>query len=55
MKKLLHQFERKMKTRFYYEPLGRPIDYQKAVYEQAKQYAKLVKGEIAEYKPLQMR
>ena len=55
LKKLLHQFERKMKTRFYYEPLGRPIDYQKAVYEQAKQYAKLIKGEIGEYKPLQMQ
>ena len=37
MKKLLQQFERKMKTRFYYESLGRPIDYQKAIYEQAKQ------------------
>ena len=55
LKKLLHQFERKMKTRFYYEPLGRPIDYQKAVYEQAKQYAKLIKGEIRDYKPLQMQ
>jgi CRISPR-associated protein Cas1 len=55
LKKLLHQFERKMKTRFYYDPLRRPIDYQKAIYEQAKQYAKLIKGEIAEYKPLQMQ
>ncbi len=55
LKKLLHQFERKMKTRFYYEPLGRPIDYQKAIYEQAKQYARLIKGDIEEYKPLQMQ
>jgi len=55
LKKLLQQFERKMKTRFYYEPLGRPIDYQKAIYEQAKQYAKRIKDEIAEYKPLQMQ
>ena len=55
LKKLLHQFERKMKTRFFYEPLGRPIDYQKAIYEQAKQYAKLIKGEIADYRPLQMQ
>ena len=55
LKKLLHQFERKMKTRFYYSPLGRPINYQKAIYEQTKQYAKLIKGEIDDYRPLQMQ
>ncbi len=55
LKKLLQQFERKLKTRFYYEPLGRSIDYHKAIHEQARQYAKFIKGEIAEYKPLQMK
>ena len=55
MKKLLHQFERKMRTKFFYEPLGRPIDYHKAIYEQARQYSRLVRGEVAEYRPLTMQ
>ena len=55
LKKLLHQFERKMKTKFFYEPLGRNIDYHKALYEQAKLYAKVIKGEVESYKPLRMQ
>ena len=55
LKKLLHQFERKMKTKFFYEPLGRTIDYSKALHEQARLYARVIKGEVERYKPLQMQ
>ena len=55
LKRLLQQFERKLKTRFYYRILNRNIDYERAIFEQARLYVKVIKGERETYIPLQLQ
>jgi CRISPR-associated protein Cas1 len=55
MKKVIEQFERKMTTMFFYEPLKQRISYHKAIMEQTRHFVKYLRGETTEYRPLQMR
>ena len=52
MKRVIENFERKMAASLYYAPLERKVTYQEAMVGQARQYRKVVEGEIREYQPL---
>lgn len=55
LKKVIQAFEKKLQTEFYYEPLDRVITYEKAIFEQARQYRKVVEEEIKTYVPLVLK
>jgi CRISPR-associated protein Cas1 len=55
LKKLLQQFERKLKTRFHYNILNRTVDYERVILEQVRLYVKVIKGERDTYIPLQLQ
>ncbi len=55
LKKVIAAFEKKLQTEFYYEPLQRRISYEKAMFEQARLYRKVVEGEIKTYTPLVLK
>lgn len=55
LKKVIQAFEKKLQTEFYYEPLDRKITYEKAIFEQAKHYRKVVEQEIKTYIPLVLK
>ncbi len=52
LKKVISGFEKKLETEFYYEPLEKRITYEKAIFEQAWQYRRLIEGETKTYIPL---
>lgn len=55
LKKVIQSFEKKLQTEFYYEPLDRTITYEKAIFEQARQYRKVIEEEIKTYVPLVLK
>ncbi len=55
LKRVISSFEKKLQTEFYYEPLERRISYEKAILEQARQYRRVVEGELSTYVPLTLK
>ncbi len=55
LKKVIAQFERKLATRFTYEPEDRKITYSEAITKQARQYRLCVEGGANTYTPLVLR
>ncbi len=55
LKKVISAFEKKLQTEFYYEPIGKRISYEKAIFEQARMYRKVIEGEIKTYVPLVLK
>ncbi len=55
LKKVIQAFEKKLQTEFYYEPLDKVITYEKAIFEQARQYRKVIEEEIKTYVPLVLK
>lgn len=55
LKKVIAQFERKIATRFTYEPEDRKITYAEALVRQARQYRLCVEGSADSYVPLALR
>ncbi len=54
-KRVIENFERKLTTKFFYEPLQQQITYEDALYAQARQYRKVIEGEAALYEPLLLK
>lgn len=55
LKVVISQFEKKLDTEFYYEPLKKRISYKRAILEQAKNFALYIREERLEYKPVLMQ
>ena len=55
LKKVIAQFERKIATRFTYEPEDRKITYTEALVRQARQYRLCVEGSADSYVPLALQ
>ncbi|MHB1661192.1 MAG: CRISPR-associated endonuclease Cas1 [bacterium] len=55
IKKVLAQFERKLDTEAYYQPLEKNITYKDLFFEQAKHFKMVINGEESNYKPLTQR
>ena len=55
LKVIISQFEKKLDTEFYYEPLKKRISYKRAILEQAKNFALYIREERLEYKPVLMQ
>jgi len=54
-KRVLENFERKLATEFYYQPLERQLTYSEALIEQAAMYRQLVEGKREKYEPLLLK
>ncbi|RRD69554.1 MULTISPECIES: CRISPR-associated endonuclease Cas1 [unclassified Desulfovibrio] len=54
-RKVLVAFSRKMETEFFHHQAGRHMSYADALIFQARQYRRLVEGEIDAYSPLMLR
>mgnify|MGYP005840257947 CR=1 FL=1 len=52
LKKVISNFEKKLETPIYYQPLMRQISYKRLINEQAKHFKRVLNGEEADYKPL---
>lgn len=55
LNKVIENFERKLTTKFYYEPYDRKITYAEALTAQAGQYRKLTEGSLAVYEPILLK
>lgn len=51
----LREFSERLQAAFTHPLAGRPLTYQKCLEVQARQVAKLIMGEVAEYRPLRVR
>ncbi len=51
-KRVLENFEKKLTTKFFYEPLQQQITYEDALYAQAMRYRKVIEGDSTLYEPL---
>lgn len=54
-KKVITAFEKKMQNEFYHPLAERRLTYSDALIFQARQYRRLIEGEVAEYHPLLLR
>lgn len=54
-RKVIEGFERKLSTEFHYSASNENITYSKALVMQARQFRRLIEGEIVEYRPLLLR
>ena len=52
LKKVISQFEKKLETKVYYEPLNEQLSYKRIMREQINQFKRVVNQEQLEYKPL---
>ena len=53
--KVIFEVMQRLQTRFTHPLAGRPLSYQKCFEVQARQVAKLVSGELVQYRPLRVR
>ncbi len=51
LKKVISQFEKKLNTMIFYEPLKKQISYKTLIREQVKHFKRLLNGEEYDYKP----
>lgn len=52
LKKVISQFEKKMDTDIYYQPLGTSVSYKRVMREQVRHFKRVIQGEEEFYKPL---
>ncbi len=52
LKTVLAQFEKKLNSEIFYEPLGKRVSYKRVIFEQAKNFAAYIRDERIEYKPV---
>lgn len=52
IKKVIPQFEKKLDSQIFYEPLNRQTSYRRVIREQIKQFKRVIKEEESFYKPL---
>lgn len=52
LKKVISQFEKKLDTDIYYQPLGTSISYKRVMREQIRHFKRVIQGEEEYYKPL---
>lgn len=55
LKKVLTAFSKKMETEFFHPQAERSMNYSNALIFQAKQYRRLIEGELDVYQPLMLR
>ncbi|HZK19570.1 MAG TPA: CRISPR-associated endonuclease Cas1, partial [Treponemataceae bacterium] len=55
LKKVIKQFEDKMNSQLYYEPLAKKISYQRIMIEQGKIYKRVILGEEKNYTPFSFK
>lgn len=53
--KVIARLEKRYETSLYYEPVGDSINYKRIIRNQVKHYKRVLNGEEAVYKPLQIR
>ena len=54
-KRVLTAFSKKLETEFFHPAVGKQISYNDALVFQARQFRRLVEGEVSEYSPLTLR
>ncbi len=52
LKKVISQFEKKLETKVYYEPLNQTVSYKRIMREQINQFKRVVNREQIDYKPV---
>lgn len=55
LRKVISQFEKKMDTPLFYQPLQKQLNYKQIVLQQVKHFKRVINGEESLYKPLQIK
>ena len=52
LKKVISQFEKKLETKIYYEPMNQQLSYKRIMREQINQFKRVINREQVDYKPV---
>ena len=52
LKKVISQFEKKLETKIYYEPMNQQLSYKRIMREQINQFKRVINREQIDYKPV---